>query len=59
LRSVWIGGDSPRIGAPDTAGCGEDFMIDQEFAAHFAADWIAAWNSHDLQRILEQYSHYF
>ena len=31
-------------------------MIDQEFAAHFAADWIAAWNSHDLQRILAHYS---
>jgi hypothetical protein len=31
-------------------------MIDQEFAAHFAADWIAAWNSHDLERILAHYS---
>ncbi len=30
-------------------------MIDQEFAAHFAADWIAAWNSHDLERILVHY----
>jgi hypothetical protein len=34
----------------------ENAMIDQEFAAHFAADWIAAWNSHDLVRILTHYS---
>lgn len=30
-------------------------MIDADFAAHFAADWIAAWNSHDLERILAHY----
>lgn len=30
-------------------------MISQEFASHFAADWIAAWNSHDLDRILAHY----
>ena len=30
-------------------------MISHEFAAHFAADWIAAWNSHDLQRVLSHY----
>lgn len=26
------------------------------FAQAFAADWIAVWNSHDLNRILEHYS---
>lgn len=26
-----------------------------EFAARFAHEWIAAWNSHDLQRILAHY----
>lgn len=26
-----------------------------EFAQCFAHDWIAAWNSHDLQRILAHY----
>ena len=31
-------------------------MITKEFAAHFAQDWIEAWNSHDLDRILEHYS---
>jgi len=25
-------------------------------AREFAAEWIAAWNSHDLDRILEHYS---
>lgn len=30
--------------------------MDKDFAAHFAADWIAAWNSHDLERILAHYT---
>jgi ketosteroid isomerase-like protein len=25
------------------------------FAERFANEWIAAWNSHDLERILEHY----
>lgn len=29
--------------------------LSREFAEHFAADWIAAWNSHDLARILDHY----
>jgi SnoaL-like domain len=31
-------------------------MIDKRFAEHFAADWVATWNSHDLERILSHYS---
>ena len=31
-------------------------MITKEFAARFAAEWIAAWNSHDLDRILSHYA---
>lgn len=31
-------------------------MIDKAFAEHFAADWIAAWNSHDLARVLSHYA---
>lgn len=31
-------------------------MIDHDFARHFADDWIAAWNRHDLDRILTHYS---
>ena len=31
-------------------------MIEPEWAREFAKDWIEAWNSHDLDRILSQYS---
>ena len=31
-------------------------MLDKAFAAGFAAEWIAAWNSHDLARILSHYT---
>jgi hypothetical protein len=31
-------------------------MIDKTFAQCFAADWISAWNSHDLERILSHYT---
>lgn len=31
-------------------------MMDKDFATHFAHDWIAAWNSHDLERILAHYA---
>lgn len=30
-------------------------MTDREFAERFAAEWIEAWNSHDLDRILAHY----
>jgi ketosteroid isomerase-like protein len=30
-------------------------MIDKTFADYFAADWIDAWNAHDLDRILSHY----
>ncbi len=29
--------------------------LQEEFARGFAAEWIAAWNSHDLDRILSHY----
>lgn len=31
-------------------------MLDRAFADHFAQEWIAAWSSHDLARILSHYS---
>jgi ketosteroid isomerase-like protein len=31
-------------------------VIGGEFAARFAAGWIAAWNAHDLERILAHYT---
>ena len=31
-------------------------MIDKIFADHFAADWIDAWNQHDLDRVLSHYT---
>ena len=30
--------------------------MDNAFAEHFANDWIDAWNSRDLQRILSHYA---
>ena len=34
-------------------------MIDRTFAEVFAADWIDAWNSRDLSRVLSHYSEDF
>lgn len=31
-------------------------MIDRAWARAFAAEWIDAWNSHDLDRILSHYT---
>jgi hypothetical protein len=31
-------------------------MISREFGEAFAKEWIAAWNSHDLDRILAHYT---
>lgn len=31
-------------------------MLTKDFADHFAAEWIAAWNAHDLPRILSHYT---
>ena len=30
-------------------------MIDRTFAERFANEWVAAWNAHDLERILSHY----
>ena len=32
------------------------FPIDEAFAERFAAEWIAAWNAHDLSRVLSHYT---
>jgi hypothetical protein len=31
-------------------------MIDKSFAEHFATEWIAAWNSRSLDRVLAHYT---
>lgn len=31
-------------------------MLDTRWAHEFAAEWIAAWNAHDLERILSHYT---
>jgi hypothetical protein len=31
-------------------------MIEEKFAMDFAHDWIGAWNSHDLAKVLSHYS---
>jgi hypothetical protein len=31
-------------------------MLNKTFAERFAAEWIAAWNSHDLDRVLSHYA---
>ena len=33
--------------------------VDHKFAEHFAQEWIEAWNSHDLDRVLAHYSDEF
>jgi hypothetical protein len=30
--------------------------MDKAFAEHFAADWIASWNAHDLESVLSHYA---
>ena len=30
--------------------------MDKTFAEHFAADWMDAWNAHDLNRVLSHYA---
>jgi hypothetical protein len=37
----------------------ETLQMDKSFAEHFAADWIEAWNAHDLGRILAHYAEDF
>ena len=34
-------------------------MLDRDFADKFAADWLAAWNRHDLDQVLTHYSDNF
>ena len=30
-------------------------MIEKSWAQHFAAEWIAAWNAHNLERVFTHY----
>ena len=30
--------------------------MEKQFAQHFANEWVAAWNSHDIDRIMSHYS---
>ena len=46
-RAPWTAG-TPRADDPD--------MITTEDAARFAQEWLAAWNAHDLERILAHWS---
>jgi len=32
-----------------------EVLMEKGFAERFAKDWVAAWNSHDLERILSHY----
>jgi ketosteroid isomerase-like protein len=36
-----------------------DTAISLDFARHFAEEWIEAWNSHDMERILSHYAEDF
>lgn len=31
-------------------------MVESGFAESFAAEWVAAWNAHDLERVLSHYA---
>lgn len=33
--------------------------MDEQFTARFAAEWIDAWNSHDIERVLAHYTEDF
>jgi len=43
------------VGAQNANYQGSISLIDQAWAHEFAKEWIAAWNSHDLDRILSHY----
>lgn len=34
-------------------------MLNREFADRFASEWIAAWNAHDVERVLAHYTEDF
>ena len=34
-------------------------VLTRQFAEHFAQEWVAAWNAHDLERILSHYAEDF
>jgi SnoaL-like domain len=51
-RSVY----APRTGgAYDSHHRTAEVLMEKGFAERFAREWVAAWNSHDLERILAHY----
>jgi hypothetical protein len=44
----------PQV-TPTTGGC----VLSDHFCEEFAAEWIASWNSHDIERILAHYDESF
>jgi hypothetical protein len=40
---------------PSSGALTMNFPVDRAFAERFAADWIDAWNAHDLGRVLLHY----
>ena len=47
---------TPRIArVPSEPVAAKTSLIDATFAEGFASDWIAAWNAHDLERVLVHY----
>jgi hypothetical protein len=34
-------------------------MLNKEFAKNFSTEWVEAWNSHDLEKILSHYTEDF
>src|SRR5215831_6099483 len=38
---------------------GKEGLMEKGFAERFAKEWVAAWNSHDLERILVHYEDNF
>ena len=55
--------DQDTVSCPDLArvrarraGSASTWTVEAEFAAEFVKEWEAAWNSHDLDRVLSHYS---
>jgi ketosteroid isomerase-like protein len=60
-RHVAIVDFAPPLSETSTYGESEraELMLDADWSRKFASEWIAAWNAHDLERILSHYSDEF